>query len=508
MKAEELRQKYEQVKKDKAYTGRNLGSMLLEHYFLDFSQALKGKKPEPTIPMHEFYKMLDRMTEAERQAYNIYPIVYGWVTRHYNIAQAKLQEAQVAYRTLKEITVPIIVAENSYLYIQQLPYIVTRKQYDEMEKEAVNKKYIGQSGKPYPTCLYLMIKDAAAYYLSRLDNKEEENPLRAIKAKYEKEPIEDKEIIKRYQEHTKSDKAPTKWDIINNTEFFDIFPKDFSNKAGAEKEIKAFADTFPEFIRAMISDMIDKYFTIDIPNLTKEDILNSPNLAGKLLTPLTEYKDLYDHDFYGERKSIAQDVELKLMENTHRVLNNGIAILAPNSFTNKSRRIDKKGYYIEPKVPNLLIDYSLEGFFPEAEHHENNIYLLEHSKKKLAADAYYLLAYNYTLKTTGKRYDIPDITVFSMQADLILSRVKEFNKIATSIYDLIKHTDYTDKVLQQRKLKVLSEYFQPIRIEDVELTPRIKSKITRLTGNAKSFMGANDILYMLFLNRPEGGKKA
>ncbi len=74
--------------------------------------------------------MINGITDRQQgQVYNGYISIHEWLSIRYNIAQTQLQQAQLQYRTLAGYITDATLAEDVYRYIEQLPAIMTEKQY-------------------------------------------------------------------------------------------------------------------------------------------------------------------------------------------------------------------------------------------------------------------------------------------------------------------------------------------------------------------------------------------
>jgi hypothetical protein len=121
----------------KSWTGRELGIIELTNMAVMFKQVLQGENPKPIIDIPQFKKMINDMKDpVQGQAYNNYIAIHEWLRHKYNIAQTHMQQAQLQYRTLESFITSALLAEDIYSYMEQLPAIMTQKQYDETRAEA------------------------------------------------------------------------------------------------------------------------------------------------------------------------------------------------------------------------------------------------------------------------------------------------------------------------------------------------------------------------------------
>lgn len=186
----------------KGWTGRELGILELTNMAVMFRQALEGKEPQPLVEQAQLRKMINTITDRQQgQVYNGYISIHEWLSIRYNIAQTQLQQAQLQYRTLVGYITDATLAEDVYRYIEQLPAIMTEKQYRDAREAGLKKWLYDEDGTERGDSLAALIERGISFYTKQLQtNPAKPNPLKAIRKKYIAEPVKSKLILEGYNE--------------------------------------------------------------------------------------------------------------------------------------------------------------------------------------------------------------------------------------------------------------------------------------------------------------------
>lgn len=185
----------------KGWTGRELGQLELANMAYMFSQQTQGKDPSPLVTKGEFRKMLNSIKDPiQGGIYNDYIKIHEWLSVAYNITSGQEQQAQSNFKTLLNHITVAQALEKTYDYIDELPIIMTEKQYkDYVEKrteEIVNPRDGGIGFN-----LFNMLIEALDSLVSQLQrNPRKANPLKALKPKLEAQRVKDPRILTRYNE--------------------------------------------------------------------------------------------------------------------------------------------------------------------------------------------------------------------------------------------------------------------------------------------------------------------
>ncbi len=494
----------------KGWTGRELGILELTNMAVMFKQALEGKEPEPLVEQAQFRKMINSITDRQQgQVYNGYISIHEWLSIRYNIAQTQLQQAQLQYRTLVNYVTSATLVEDAYKYIEQLPTIMTQKQYDELRAERIEAYFKDEDGEELYSNVFNLVERAITYYSHQLQREPgKPNPLKAIRKKYIAQPIKSKLILSRWNEtqgegyYTIEDKSGrrsdqmtaeeppadlTKWDIIEQELLLDFYPADLDGSGDAYTEenftlsMEDFIAEFRELVTAILKDIDKKHFKGEL-GLSKLPVSEWASTAYS-------WRELYRTDFYGKREEAESDIQV--FDGNRRAILNGIAILRPSDLTGKSTRIDERGYYVEPEIQSALKPFTLEGFFIEAEDYADNIEIAETSRQSLIESFYHVQGYNASLDMIAAYYDIPELTVFKMNIAVLEDQIEAFNSLVPILYRKIKDTDYTDTELKAKKLQVLKDFFQPVDYKALTIPEENREAAEQLLEEFKAFQPEN-----------------
>ena len=277
-----------------------------------------------------------------------------------------------------------------------------------------------------------------------------------------------------------------KWDVIEQELLLELYPADLDGSGDEYSEsnftasMEDFVAEFTELVKAMLADMDKKYFSGD-------EVQASQLSISEWFTTSISWRRLYELDFYGE-KAIAE-ADTQTFSGNRRALFNGIAIVRASDLLHKSRLIDERGYYVEPKIKTALSNYSLEAFFPEADKYTENTETIEEARETLLDSLYFLRGYNLALDMTAEYYDIPDIAVFKAHTDRIEEQIDAINGLIPILYRQIKDTDYQDKELQARKLEVLRDFFGEIDYTALVIPEENIQEAKELIAGFKAYTG-------------------
>lgn len=584
----------------KGWTGRELGQLLLANVAHEYRQALEGNyTPTPLVTEAEFSKMLHSLTDrVQGHAYNEYYSVYEWLKSRPAITNGYYMNGQNDFATIRNYIMQALFAEDVYRYVEQLPAIMTQKQFDELKAERVEAYFKDdEDGEELQSNIFNLVERAINFYLRKLQKEPQKpNPLKAIRKEYVSQPVKSKLILSRYNEITgegyytledgrrsdemtseewqaalttplmektltemraedgqgneltmdlaqqrlierarviysggteeDADKAQektdyqrglavpckwhyyedppknlTKWDIIEQELLLELYPADIDGSGDAYSEsnftasMQDFFTEFEELATAMLTDMDKNYFNGDKVKTAELPI-------EEWGTTLISWRRLYELDFYGERGEAESDIQL--FNGNKRALLNGIAILRPSDLLEKSRRIDERGYYIEPDITQAISSHSLEAFFTESEEYAENIAAVEEARSGLLSNYYFLMGYNKQIDLVIALVDVPELSIFKQDLRDLESKVKALNDLVPILYRQIKDTDYRDKELQARKMEVLKDVFPPLDIDSLTIPEENIAQAQELVSSFKAFSSEHHMRFeSLLCYRPE-----
>lgn len=184
----------------KGWTGRELGQLELANMAYMFSQQIQGKDPSPLVTKGEFRKMLNSIKDPiQGGIYNDYIKIHEWLSVAYNITSGQEQQAQSNFKTLLNHITVAQALEKTYDYIDELPIIMTEKQYKDYVEKRTEEIVNPRGGIGFN--LFNMFIEALDSLVSQLQsNPRKANPLKALKPKLEAQLVKDKRILTRYNE--------------------------------------------------------------------------------------------------------------------------------------------------------------------------------------------------------------------------------------------------------------------------------------------------------------------
>ena len=194
-----------QLLKKEGWTGRELGILELTNVAVMFGKALSGEPdPKPIISQEQLRTMTRTIKDpVQGRIYNGYLSIHEWLSVMYNIANANFMQAQLQYKSLTGYIIQAHITEKHYRYIEQLPRVMTQKQYDEAVAHA--REAISESNCPLRHTAAALIIGAFNYYQARLTaDAKKANPLKAIRKQYINAPVESRLILDNYCAVTES----------------------------------------------------------------------------------------------------------------------------------------------------------------------------------------------------------------------------------------------------------------------------------------------------------------
>ena len=512
-----------------SWTGQELGKLLLANTAHTYKEALKGNYKAPAIfNENEFNKMLDNITtEAQAKQYKNYYAIDSWIRRRPAIASGFYLNGQSDYLRIENALMQANFAEEIYIYMEQLPAIMTEKEYDEIRAKRIEEYFIEEDGAENHCNIFDLIARCIDFNLDKLEkHPTKPNILKTIKKKYLKEPVKSNLILSSYNElygngyYTIGDKrsdqmSQEEWEKALEPLKEDLYIKDYLTEYGenlasniafskiTDKQKVIFADgkapiewhtyqeppeelnkwdiieqgLLPEIygeedgkaFNASMQDFYNEYK--ELINICLEDMEKNYKYKFSKL-PIKEWekilitrRELYKLDFYGEQARAESD--RFIFDGNKRALFNGIAIIRPSDLIGKARCIDDtKDNYREPNIDGLLSSNTLEAYFTEAPNYAYNVESMEDAREGIKANLYYLQGYNKQIDLTIELTGIKELEIFKERADALKAKIDRLNRIRELLYKQIKDTDYKDKELQRRKLEVLEDIFPPIEYKE------------------------------------------
>ena len=189
----------------KGWTGRELGIIELTNMSELYRQGLEGNPdPKPLIDPAQFQKMINGIVErSQGMIYNGYISIHEWIQVQLNVALSQEQQLQLQFKTLMDYVTNAMTAENAYKYVEQLPAIMTQREYDEKKAAAIEAQLVDEDGLDLTWDIYQMVEQAISYFMDELEkHPKKPNPLKPVKKKYERELVQSEHILSRWNKAT------------------------------------------------------------------------------------------------------------------------------------------------------------------------------------------------------------------------------------------------------------------------------------------------------------------
>lgn len=472
--------------KKKEWTGEEVGKAIILNLINVYKQTLQGAQQPPAelFSQTQISTMIQSITDrTQGQMYNRYVGLNNWISQNHAMATARYEQVRGEINRLLLIISTAAAAEEEYKYIERLPAIMTQKQYDEIRAKRIEEQMTDENGEDLAYNVFNLIELAVKHFVMLLQTEPRKaNPLKAVKKKYQTEPVKSKRILSRCNEVTGEEPPEdlTKWDIIEAGDLSEYYPalagKDCDTYA---EQTEDFRQEFQELVAAVTAE-IDKTF-----------LKGKSGIAGlhaeKWETTLFALRELYNKDFFDFKAFIEADTNI--FDGNRRAIMNGIAILRPSDLLNKSPRIDESGYCAEPEnVKGLITVTGLEQFTPlNEEDYESNIEQLQISRKLIEEGYYFLLGYEKAIDLIAERIGLPDFRLFKLDSAPVLEKIEALNNLFFTLYSQIKRTDYIDKAAKEQKLQVLHNYFQPLKGKEFVIPKTAITKAKKLLKNMEAF---------------------
>ena len=492
------------ILRKRRWTGRELGILELTNMCELYRHGLEGvARPKPIVEPDRFQKMLDsiRGSEAGRE-YNGYLAIYEWLRLHNYIAIAHEQQAQLQILSMHNDLSNATIAETLFTYIDELPLIVTLKQYCDMRDEAREKELAGKEAN-----LFQLVELAVTFLARQLTEHPEKrgNPLRALRKKLMAAPITSRMILDEYADVPED---LTQWEVISDTGLLEFYGTGIYTLTGEPEEreaiaqVKDFLAQFPEAAAAVVEDIRKK-------GLIPESFGEGLPASELWLEPLISLRDLYERDIYGMRDFI--DADTTLFDGNKRALINGIAIVRSSDLL-ESSRIDKQGYYKPPQLTDGVKPLSLEAYFPDDEAGRKRRSDRAKDWEALASSYSLILGFNTALELIARIFDVPEVKIFRINIEALQSDITEVNELRRGLEMILTDTHAGDYFLKEKKLDVLREVFPPFDVSGIQIPEGNVAAAEDLMKDFRAFRGAGEdelraLLFYAGTNQAGAGKE-
>lgn len=188
----------------KGWTGREVGRAVLMSITDAYKQSLLGNPdPKPLFSQAQLNKMVRSITDSrEGQYYNRHLGVQNWLMQYQAVANAYLQQAQGIINSLVSVIATATTAENELIYIEQLPCIMTQKQYDDYRAQRIEEQLRGPDGDDsIGFDVFSLLLELLSFYRDQLHKEPRKaNPLKAVRKEYQQREVTSAYILDHYNE--------------------------------------------------------------------------------------------------------------------------------------------------------------------------------------------------------------------------------------------------------------------------------------------------------------------
>lgn len=177
--------------KKKGWTGRELGILELTNMADMYDQQRRGvQEPKEIIDRAAMSSAVQSLDRANGPTYNGYLSIHEWISVEAPTAMAYSQQLQLGLATILQYILSATASEKAYEYVEKLPAIMTRKEYEEKRAEGIQRRLYDEDGEPLAWNVYSVVEHVIGYYAELLVKEPKKaNPFKALKKKYQKEPV-------------------------------------------------------------------------------------------------------------------------------------------------------------------------------------------------------------------------------------------------------------------------------------------------------------------------------
>lgn len=415
----------------------------------EFIQVSNGiYNPEKVADEETLKKLFDKTNWTDKETRTAKQIldIKEWVTKHFSIASAHIQQAQGNLNNLIKELENIEVFENIGHFMDELPLIVTKSQYDRYKQEKEND--LLRSTDLYN--LLDIIESGVNYYVELSEYRpRKKNLLKELKKLYMKETIDHNHLIQK--------NSIKKWDFLKRYLLSDFY-ECFNNRN--EENFKEFMLDFEKLYNIILEDILNKL------QLRTDDVFQRAYTL----------RELYDLDLFAYRKIFAPS---SLLSNNYNAVKNGVAIIKDSSLTELSKaKIDKNGDYIPPNIKTYLSSLGLNAYMGE-EGKQKTVEIKE-DYQAIKESYYFIQGYNRGLKIISDMYDLKDVEVFAVEQKAIEDYIKELNVKFIVLKKKIENSYHENKAEQQEKLMTLNKVFEVIHLEKLQTSKKNINEFTKI----------------------------
>lgn len=510
-------------------TGEDLGILDLAYISHNLKQVSEGRSnPEPLFPISEFNDKLQAFyrtaTREELAAYQRYIEIHEWLVGFAGSVEIKFQQAQVCFRTLSGKATAALMAEAAIRYIQTLPVVMTRSEY-ERTLQAGKRSLVGGDGQePEMETLLSLVDRWVSYQLKQMRlQPRKKNPLKKIRELYAEMPVQSKEILDaypldiqhgyyeapggersdqmtakawaklearlmenrtfdqiRFVTYTEAPEGMTKWDLISEDVILRLFPlpvvgapeEERWTPGNVARSVEILKAEFPELVDLALDDIQKTVLNADY-NLeiwAYSDLKTWPAEAwDDAILPTSE---LIRCNTFGARDD--EEAELVSMGASLglRAIY-GVAQLGDQYAEPQFALVDKAGDYRMPDIPEVIQVHILNAMIDDNPSATQQREILESANTEFASCYYFLQGYNKIVELIADFCDLPEILAFQRNLSALQEQMNTVNTVTGLLYaEVTQHRDFLDPD-KDKKLDVIRRYFPVLDYKQL-VTPKEK----------------------------------
>lgn len=293
----------------------------------------------------------------------------------------------------------------------------------------------------------------------------------------------------------------TKYDVLEEPELMHRYRGALTDDAELEQQKTEFIEDYPDLYKATVKEL--KKLLPTAAKLKEEDYLQPTLTYGDIQA---EGLHLYDYflkvssrdilDYYYKEETTAN------MQKRLRFMYSGLAIIEEDSIS-PSHIADNGDYKEEQSNPYLLLE-SIDSITDDEERLEE----INHYKETLIKPALkYVYAYNTLVDTIAAVYDVNYIESLKKDMSLIESQLESgFNGLLYGFYSNVFGTEEE----KARKRELIKQVFSPIYIKELLPDPKrvqeVKKRISASYGKSNAISLVRDLhpLTLEIMGQEEG----
>ena len=180
----------------KGWTGRELGILEVTNMCRMFAQNMSGITPaKPLVEKDRLKSMVNSLSsDRDIRDYNSYIDIHSFISLSFSVKSSNQQQLQLRHKVILDYLKNALLAEDIFYYIDELPAIMTEKQYNEERERRIAENLAGIKLTPMQILLEQLQECIKAYE----ESPRKASPYKELFKRYATEPIKSKYTLERY----------------------------------------------------------------------------------------------------------------------------------------------------------------------------------------------------------------------------------------------------------------------------------------------------------------------